>query len=132
MPEHFPNAPVRRAVARAAQSLVQSGGHAICTAAAVKSDLVNQIGIDPDRVHVIPLAASEALFHQVQDPTLIAAVRRKYGVPPGEYLLSLSAIDSRKNLPQLVRCFRWLQSETATPAASRGRRAKAAGRRAFT
>ncbi|HEY7295022.1 MAG TPA: hypothetical protein VH916_08255, partial [Dehalococcoidia bacterium] len=39
MPEHFPNQAGRRAVARAVRSLAPSGGHAVCTAAAVKADL---------------------------------------------------------------------------------------------
>jgi glycosyltransferase involved in cell wall biosynthesis len=51
----------------------------------------------------------------VYDPSAIAAVRRKYGVPAGDYLLSLSAIDSRKNLPHLVRCFRRLQADPTAP-----------------
>ncbi|HLZ70785.1 MAG TPA: glycosyltransferase family 1 protein [Dehalococcoidia bacterium] len=118
MPEHFPDAVGRRAVARAARSLVPARGHAICTSAAAKADLVSAVGIDPARVHVVPLAASAALFQPVADPARIADVRRTYGIPAGHYLLSLGAIDSRKNLPHLVRCFRRLQAERDAPPAT--------------
>ncbi len=118
MPEYFPDPAARRAVAAALRSLSQPQMHAICTAAAVKEDLVRLTALEPERVHVVPLGASAALFHPVGDPQRIAAMRRRYGIPPGDYLLTLSAIDPRKNLPQLIRAFRAVQADPAVPDAT--------------
>lgn len=118
MPEYFPDRAARRAVAAAVRSLAQPGVHAICTAAVVKDELQRRTALEPQRIHAVPLAASEALFYPVRDSERIAAVRRRYGVPPGDYLLTLSAIDPRKNLPRLIRAFRAVQADAAVPAAT--------------
>jgi glycosyltransferase involved in cell wall biosynthesis len=86
----------------------------ICPSAASRHDVCNYLGaqIDPDKVRVIPWAASE-LFYPCTDPERLRAVREKYKLPPTHhYLLSLSTIEPRKNLPTLLRSFhRLLQQE---------------------
>lgn len=118
MPEHFPDPALRRAIAAAVRSLNQPGVQAICTAAHVQNELLRRTTLDPERVHVVPLAADETIFYPVREPARIAAVRRRYGIPTGDYLLTLSAIDPRKNLPHLLRCFRAVQADSAVPAAA--------------
>ncbi|HZQ34473.1 MAG TPA: glycosyltransferase family 1 protein [Dehalococcoidia bacterium] len=131
MPEHFPDPSARRSVAAALRSLRQPWVHAICTAAAAKTELERRAVLEPERIHVVPLAADEARFHPVRDPERLAAVRRRYGIPLGDYLLTLSAIDPRKNLPHLIRAFRAVQADHAVPAATlviAGERGLGAGR----
>ncbi|OUD15383.1 glycosyltransferase family 4 protein [Thioflexithrix psekupsensis] len=86
----------------------------ICPSAASRDDVCNYLGgqIDADKVRVIPWAASE-LFYPCTDPERLRAVREKYKLPVGgHYVLSLSTIEPRKNLPTLLRSFyRLLQQE---------------------
>jgi glycosyltransferase involved in cell wall biosynthesis len=79
---------------------------------ATKDDLCSyRKDIDPDRVIVTPLAASE-LFFPNHDPGEQSRVRRKYGIPDTPYILSLSTLEPRKNIDQTVRCFaRLIQQE---------------------
>jgi glycosyltransferase involved in cell wall biosynthesis len=60
---------------------------------------------DPARVVVAHLAADPARFYPCMDPARRAAVRARYGVPDGPYLLSVSTLEPRKNLPHLLRTF---------------------------
>jgi glycosyltransferase involved in cell wall biosynthesis len=79
-----------------------------------KDDLCNyRKDIDPNRVFVTPLAASD-LFSPCMDPIIINKARAKYRIPEGPYLLSLCTLEPRKNLPHLIRCFRDLVSQENT------------------
>ena len=69
-----------------------------------KSDLCEHTGIDPDRVAVTPLAAS-AQFYPCQSREAHAEVRSKYGIPDGQYALSLCTLEPRKNIEQVIRSY---------------------------
>ncbi len=68
-----------------------------------KDEFCDYTGMSPERVFVTPLAASD-LFHPSADAEAGAA-REKYGIPDGDYLLSIANPQPNKNLPQLVRAF---------------------------
>ena len=70
-----------------------------------KADFCHHTGFAADRVHVIPLAASEDLFRPCRDLERIATVRARHGIPEGSYLLSVCTFEPRKNLRHLVRSF---------------------------
>jgi glycosyltransferase involved in cell wall biosynthesis len=69
-----------------------------------KNDLCNYLKFDPSRVFVTHLAASD-LFYQCYDHEFIARTRTKYGIPGGQYVLSLSTLEPRKNIVHTIRCF---------------------------
>lgn len=71
-----------------------------------KNDLCNYLpNLDPERVQVIYLAAGDNFF-QCTDAQLIAATKKKCGVPEGcSYMLALSTLEPRKNFPRTIRCF---------------------------
>jgi glycosyltransferase involved in cell wall biosynthesis len=72
---------------------------------ATKDDLCSyRKDIDPARVFVTPLAASE-MFYPNHDPEEQDRVRQKYDIPEGPYILSLSTLEPRKNIDQTIRCF---------------------------
>ena len=75
-----------------------------------KDEFCEYTGVSPDRVFVTPLAAGEH-FRPISDQTCINDARKRYGVPEGDYILSLAAIQPRKNLAQLIRCFFRLLAE---------------------
>ncbi len=78
---------------------------------ATKTDMCNfSPRLDPKRVIVTPLAAA-AHFRPCADAAEIEAVRRRLGIPEGPYFLSVCTLEPRKNLQQVVRCFRRLRHE---------------------
>jgi glycosyltransferase involved in cell wall biosynthesis len=71
-----------------------------------KDDLLTlRPAMDPDRVFVTHLAADPARFYPCDDPARLAAVRGRYGIPEGPYVLSVGTLEPRKNLPHLLRTF---------------------------
>lgn len=77
----------------------------ICISNATRDDLCNyRSDILPSRVFVAYPAASD-IFYPCSDPEGVSQVRQKYGIPDGPYLLSLSTLEPRKNIPQTIRCF---------------------------
>lgn len=76
-----------------------------CISQATKNDLCNYLpSLDPAKVFVTHLGASE-LFYQCQDQDTIDKVRTKFSMPDGQYVLSLSTLEPRKNISQTIRCF---------------------------
>lgn len=70
---------------------------------ATKSDLVRAFHVDPQRVHVTPLAADAAFAPR--SAAQIAAARSKYALPE-QYVLYLGINKPHKNLPRLVEAWR--------------------------
>lgn len=65
-----------------------------------KKDIIKYLHVPAERVHVIYLAA-DPTCRPIQDEKILAAVRRKYGLPD-VYLLYLGGFDQRKNVPMLL------------------------------
>jgi glycosyltransferase involved in cell wall biosynthesis len=76
----------------------------ICISEFTKQEFCEFTGMLPDRVFVAPLAAAEH-FRPVEDQAAIDAVRKKYGIPEGDYFLSLGALQPRKNFGRLINSF---------------------------
>ena len=88
----------------------------LCISQSVKNDACEYLGHDPSRVFVTPLAASQELFYPCRDAADVERARARYGIPAGRnYILSLSALDMRKNLRHLIRCFRRLEAAGEIP-----------------
>ena len=87
---------------------VQADDWVITVSQSTKNDLCERRPIDPERVFVVPNAASEDFFYPVSDKRRIQEVRAKYGIPEGKYLLSLHSMAPHKNVARLVRSFRQL------------------------
>lgn len=90
---------------RAILASITPGDWVIAISEATKRDLCEETGIDPERVFVVPLAASKDLFHPVTDAEKLSAVRARYGIPSGPYLLSLNTLEPRKNLAMVIDAF---------------------------
>jgi glycosyltransferase involved in cell wall biosynthesis len=88
-------------------------GWCFCISESTRNDLLNYLPqMDPARVLVTPLAASDKFF-PCEDESSQAAMQRRLGVPEGaQYFLSLCTLEPRKNLPHLVCCFARLLAET--------------------
>jgi glycosyltransferase involved in cell wall biosynthesis len=102
-PEYFPgNA---RPFMDAVCACLTPQNFAFCVSETTRNDALNFSNIPPERVFVTPLAADEAVFHPVAEASTIAAMRKRYQIPEGPYLLAVSAQDRHKNFPHLIRCF---------------------------
>lgn len=85
---------------------LQPDDHVVTVSEHTRHDLLNTWpGITPERVRVTRLAADAERFYHCDDAERIAAVRAKYGVPDGRYVLSVSTLEPRKNIPHLIKSF---------------------------
>ena len=90
---------VRRSARRAARVLALSE-HA-------RLDIISTYKIAPDRVTAIPIAAPTH-FRPVEDEYELQRVRQTYGIN-GDYILSVSSIQPRKNLTRLLSAYERLR-----------------------
>jgi glycosyltransferase involved in cell wall biosynthesis len=77
----------------------------ICISQSTKDDLCDHAGVDPARVFVTPLAASPQIFYPFTDADATELVRKRHGIPPGDYVLALNTLEPRKNTERIVRGF---------------------------
>ena len=75
-----------------------------CISENTKQDFCNYTDMNPDRVFITPLAASDN-FYPIINPNTISQKLIEYSIPPKPYLLSLCTLEPRKNLSFLLRCF---------------------------
>jgi glycosyltransferase involved in cell wall biosynthesis len=71
---------------------------------ASRRDIVAHMGIGPERVHAIHLAA-DPRYRPVTDPAELARVRAKYGLPDEPFLLYLGGFDARKNVVRMIEAY---------------------------
>ncbi|MCB0207752.1 MAG: glycosyltransferase family 4 protein [Anaerolineae bacterium] len=87
-------------------SSIHPGDWVIAVSHSTKNDLCNRRSLSPERVCVIPNAASKEYFYPIDDPEVIQTVRRRYNLPEGPYLLTLHSLAAHKNLGHLIDCFK--------------------------
>ncbi|MDX2099453.1 MAG: glycosyltransferase family 1 protein, partial [Leptolyngbyaceae cyanobacterium bins.59] len=81
----------------------------ICISEFTRQQFCQYTGMTSDRVSVSPLAVSSQ-FQPVTDAQVLSEVRQRYGIPDGDYILSLGTFQPRKNLVTLIRAFDRLQT----------------------
>jgi len=75
-----------------------------------RKDIISTYCIAPEKVTAIPLAAA-AHFRPIRNDEELQRVRQTYGIE-GEYILSVGAIQPRKNLSRLVAAYSRLRRAT--------------------
>ncbi|HUS08832.1 MAG TPA: glycosyltransferase family 1 protein [Pyrinomonadaceae bacterium] len=75
-----------------------------------RKDIVDTYRLPPEKVTAIPLAAA-AHFRPIRNDEELQRVRQTYGIE-GEYILSVGAIQPRKNLSRLVAAYSRLRRTT--------------------
>ncbi|MGH9871159.1 MAG: glycosyltransferase family 4 protein [Pyrinomonadaceae bacterium] len=68
-----------------------------------RNDIVNTYQVSAEKISVIPLSAGDQ-FRPIRDEGELQRVRQTYGIE-GEYILSVGAIQPRKNLGRLVAAY---------------------------
>jgi glycosyltransferase involved in cell wall biosynthesis len=81
-------------------------GHAaaiVASSKATRNDLIVHLGIEPDRVHVVPLAVDHSVF---QPRSVPLTFWNRYGLDPTtKYVLHVSSEEPRKNISTLLRAW---------------------------
>jgi glycosyltransferase involved in cell wall biosynthesis len=68
-----------------------------------KKDLIDKLGVEDNRISVVPLAAGSEFVKAT--PARVAAIRSTYNIADRPYLLYTSTIELRKNHAVLLRAF---------------------------
>jgi len=84
-----------------------------CISENTKQDFCNYTGMNPERVFVTPLAASD-YFYPITESEIICQKLIAYKIPNSPYLLSLCTLEPRKNLSFLLRCFAQMLAQEPT------------------
>lgn len=83
--------------------------HIVAVSESTKRDIIELLGVPAGKITVIYEAANP-IYRPIQDPQDLIPVREKYELPEN-YVLFVSTIEPRKNLPTLLRAFRLLADE---------------------
>lgn len=84
------------------------------------ADIVEQLRIRGDAVYPIHLAVSED-YHPQGASLIDMAIRKKYNLPAGEFVLYLGGYDVRKNIPTLLRAYTYVRQGYDAPLVLAGR-----------
>jgi glycosyltransferase involved in cell wall biosynthesis len=85
--------------------------HILADSEATKTDLTTLLGVAPERITVVYLAADVGFRPLPEIEALKAAAR--YGLHPG-FLLFVGTLEPRKNVPGLLKAYRILLDQTGT------------------
>lgn len=78
---------------------------AFCVSESTRNDFCEYLKINASRTFVTPPAADPETFHPCTDKTILNRIRKKYGIPEGDYVLCLNTFSPHKNIDHLIRCF---------------------------
>jgi glycosyltransferase involved in cell wall biosynthesis len=77
----------------------------MCISESTRRDFVDLTGMAPERTFVVPLAASSRIFRPEEDEARLQTVLARHGIADRRYVLSVSTLEPRKNLPRLIAAF---------------------------
>ncbi len=86
---------------------VRRTDHIVAVSESTKADLVTMLGAPERKITVIHEAADPS-YRPMTDQTAIMPIRRKYELAERPYIIFVSTIEPRKNLPTLLRAMRQL------------------------
>lgn len=87
----------------------------IAVSKATKKDLVDKVGIEPDKVEVV----FEGYDREKFQVDRLVNILRQYDIVPGKYFLFVGTVQPRKNLERLIRAFSvHLRGETKVSASA--------------
>ena len=96
--------PLQRAYTALVSRTARRAAAVITDSAASQRDIIAHLGIPPERVHAIHLAA-DPRYHAALDPAELTRVRAKYALPDAPFLLYLGGFDARKNVVRMMEAF---------------------------
>jgi glycosyltransferase involved in cell wall biosynthesis len=106
---HFP--PLRRYLEKAVPRSIAAASLVFADSDQTRDDVVTHLGTDPAKVVTI-LSAPDPVFAPKASEE-IRAVRARWGVADGPYLISVGTIQPRKNLPVMFDALRLLRDDVS-------------------
>jgi glycosyltransferase involved in cell wall biosynthesis len=85
---------------------VRYADHIIADSLSTKRDIISFLGVPESKTTVI-YAAANSIYEPVKDEQSLKGIREKYGIDR-PFMLFVSTIEPRKNLPTLLRAYRQL------------------------
>ena len=95
---------LRRYLNRVVPRSVARATHVLADSTATQHDLVEFFHTPAEKITVI-YGGVDARFAPVRDPGRLAAVRARYNIGPGTFILGLGTLQPRKNYQRLIRAF---------------------------
>lgn len=92
---------------------VRSTDHIIAVSQATKEDLVKLLGVPQRKITVI-YEGVNPIYQPIDKTEAHAFVKKTFGLEPG-FLFFISTIEPRKNIPALLKAFRWLKDHRRRP-----------------
>jgi glycosyltransferase involved in cell wall biosynthesis len=89
---------------------VTTAHHVITDCEAVRVEVIERLGVPPERVSAVPLAPSRDFC--VQGSEVIDAVVRRYGLGTRDYILFAGALEPRKNVVRLLDAVQLLRAKS--------------------
>jgi glycosyltransferase involved in cell wall biosynthesis len=74
-----------------------------------RREIVRIYGIPPEKIAVIPLGVDRRKFRKIEDPDLLEALRKKYGIVD-DCLLFVGDIHRRRNIHRIIEAFGAIKS----------------------
>lgn len=91
---------------------VRAATSVVTLSEASKQEIIDLIGIPPERITVVPCGVSDE-FRESRTDADVAEVRKRYGLSQ-PFALTVGYIEPRKNLDRLVRAIAQLRADPAT------------------
>lgn len=108
------DAGLRAYLSRVVPRSVRRAHHVLADSENTKRDLVRLLGVSPEKITVV-YPGVEPRFQPVEEPAALAAVRQKYGLGDGPFVLGVGTLEPRKNWPALIRAWARLRQTTPLP-----------------
>jgi len=104
---------LRRFLTRAVSRSVARAQRVLADSQATKDDLTALFGTPANKIDVL-LSGVDARFKPIRDPDMLAAVRARYDLGDGPFVLAVGTLGPRKNYVRLIQAFgqvvgRWWQ-----------------------
>lgn len=78
----------------------------ITVSEAIKGELVNEFGLDPNKCIVTPIPPDSSYFNENTNE-----IHKKYSIPTEKFIYFIGNLEPRKNLPVLIEAYRQLPKE---------------------
>lgn len=88
---------------------VQKADHISADSHATRYDLIERLGVPPNKVTTVHLAANP-IYQQAVDPTAVAQTIAHFQLP-STFLLCVGTLEPRKNIPFLLRAYQLLRQQ---------------------
>jgi len=109
---HFHNKANVKAVKKGLDLAIERKSEFIAVSYATKTDFLSEYDfVSAERVHVVHEACDRAKFMKVNDPKHLINVRKKYKIPNNPFILTLSTLEPRKNIINMIKAFLRLVDE---------------------